>query len=85
MEPSYEGGDFCAGLTVGYEARNVGQEDVYISTGGVFSRNKATGDILIKSAHKFIQSGKLNNEDQESRFIKVFDEILNKQVNNILN
>ncbi len=56
-----------------------------ISTGGVFSRNKATGDILIKSAHKIIQSGKLNNEDEESRFIKVFDEILNKQVNNILN
>ena len=25
MDPSYEGGDFCQGLTVGFEARKVGQ------------------------------------------------------------
>lgn len=26
MEPTYEGGDFCQGLTVGYEARHMGQD-----------------------------------------------------------
>ncbi|MCL7755016.1 hypothetical protein [Polaribacter sp. Z022] len=56
-----------------------------ISKGGLLSRNKATGDILIKSAHKLIKSGELDKEEEESRFIKVFDEILEEQVNNILN
>ncbi len=26
MDASYEGGDFCQGLTVGYEARHIGQD-----------------------------------------------------------
>ncbi|MGK0235933.1 MAG: hypothetical protein ACI9EK_002476 [Psychroserpens sp.] len=56
-----------------------------VSKGGLLSRNKATGDILIKSAHKLIKSGELDKEEQESRFIKVFDEILDEQINNILN
>ena len=56
-----------------------------VSKGGLLSRNRATGDILIKTAHKLIKSGKLDKEEQESRFIKVFDEILDEQINNILN
>lgn len=56
-----------------------------VSKGGLLSRNKATGDILIKSAHKLIKSGELDKEEEESRFIKVFDKVLEEQVNNILN
>jgi hypothetical protein len=56
-----------------------------VSKGGLLSRNKATGDILIKSAHKLIKSGELDKEEEESKFIKVFDKILEEQVNIILN
>jgi len=56
-----------------------------VSKGGLLSRNKITGDILIKNAHKLVKEGKLNNVTEEERFIKVFDEILTLQLNNILN
>lgn len=56
-----------------------------VSKGGLLSKNRATGDILIKTAHKLIKSGKLDKEEDESRFMKVFDEILEEQINNILN
>jgi hypothetical protein len=56
-----------------------------VSKGGLLSRNKITADILIKNAHKLVKEGKLNNVTVEERFIKVFDEILTVQLNNILN
>lgn len=56
-----------------------------ISKGGLLSKNKATGDIIIKNANELVKSRKFDNETEESRFIKVFDELLNKQINNILN
>ena len=40
MEPSYEGGDFCAGLTVGYKARNIGQEFAVNFVKNVFNNKK---------------------------------------------
>lgn len=56
-----------------------------VSRGSTFSRNKAKGDFLIKRAHKLVNEGKLNNINEEERFIKVFDSILTEQLNNILN
>lgn len=56
-----------------------------VSKGGLLSRNKITGDLLIKNAHKLVREGKLNNVTEEERFIKVFDNILSVQLNNILN
>lgn len=56
-----------------------------ISKGGILSRNKATGDIIIKNAHKLVKQGKLDSITEEKRFIKVFDNILQEQLNNILN
>ena len=56
-----------------------------VSKGGLLSRNKAKGDLLISAANKFIKSGELDKEEEESKFIKVFDKILEEQVNNILN
>jgi len=56
-----------------------------VSKGGFLSRNKITGDILIKNAHKLVKEGKLNNITEDERFIKVFDIILTEQLNNVLN
>jgi hypothetical protein len=56
-----------------------------VSKGGLLSRNKAKGDILISAANKLIKSRELDKEEEASRFIKVFDKILEEQVNNILN
>jgi len=56
-----------------------------VSKGGFLSKNKITGDVLIKNAHKLVKEGKLNNVTEEERFIKVFDDILTVQLNNILN
>lgn len=56
-----------------------------VAKGGFFKKNHATGDILISSANKLVKSGELDREKQESRFIKVFDKILDEQINNILN
>jgi len=56
-----------------------------VSKGGTFSKNKATGDILIKNANELIKVGKFNSETEESRFLKVFDYLLEIQVKNILN
>jgi len=56
-----------------------------VSKGGFLSKNKITGDVLIKNAHKLVREGKLNNVTEEERFIKVFDDILTVQLNNILN
>ena len=43
MDPSYEGGDFCQGLTVGYEARHVGQAAAVNFVKNVFN-NKMNKD-----------------------------------------
>jgi hypothetical protein len=56
-----------------------------VPRGTTFSRNKAKGDFLIKSAHKLVDDGKLNNITEEERFIKIFDSILTEQLNNIIN
>ncbi len=56
-----------------------------VSKGGVFSKNKATGDLIIKNANKLITQGKFDGENEVSRFIKVFDTLLNEQIKNILN
>ena len=36
MDANYEGGDFCAGLTVGFEGRQVGQRAVMELVQSVF-------------------------------------------------
>ena len=48
-------------------------------------KNKATGDLIIKNANKLITQGKFDGENEVSRFIKVFDTLLNEQIKNILN
>ena len=47
--------------------------------------NKAKGDIIIQEINRIAKSGKYANENEESRFLKIFDEVLEKQLNNILN
>ena len=44
MDSSYEGGDFCQGLTVGYEARSIGQAFAVNFVKGVFNNMKNKGD-----------------------------------------
>jgi hypothetical protein len=56
-----------------------------VAKGGMFSKNKATGDLVIKAANKLIKSAVLDNQKEEARFIKVFDKILEEQLTNILN
>jgi hypothetical protein len=56
-----------------------------VDKGGIFSKNKATGKILIEEANKLIKTGILDNEKQEARFIKIFDTILGNQIIKILN
>lgn len=51
---------------------------------GLFS-NKAKGDIIIQEINKIAKSGTYNNENEESRFVKIFDDVIEKQINNILN
>ncbi len=58
--------------------------DIEVSKGGIFSTNKATGNIMISDAHELIAKGKFDSEEEESRFLKVFDNLLEKQVKNIL-
>ena len=49
----------------------------------VFS-NKANGHIIIKEINKLAHSGEFNNENNPSKFLKIFDTVLEEQVNNIL-
>jgi len=50
----------------------------------VFS-NKAKGDIIIKEINKLAHSGEFKNETDQSKFLKIFDKVLEEQVNKILN
>lgn len=61
--------------------------DKDISKKGIFSlfNNKATGDLIIKNADKVVKQGHFDNETIESRFIKIFDEVLEKQISEIIN
>lgn len=59
--------------------------DNEISTGGLFKKNRATGNIIINDANQLITKGKLDGETEESRFVKVFDRLLEDQLNKILN
>lgn len=53
--------------------------------GGLFSKNKATGDLIIKNVHKIVKDGAFSNEKEEAKFIKVLDVAIENQINNILN
>jgi hypothetical protein len=59
--------------------------DNEVSKGGLLKKNKATANIIINDANQLITKGKLNGETEESRFVKVFDMLLENQLNNILN
>jgi hypothetical protein len=50
----------------------------------IFS-NRAKGDIIIHEVNKVAKSNEFESESDESRFIKIFDKVLEEQVNNILN
>jgi hypothetical protein len=50
-----------------------------------FIRNKAKGDIIIGELNSCSNSKEIKNEDDPSKFIKIFDKVLEKQVNNLLN
>jgi hypothetical protein len=47
--------------------------------------NNAKGDIIIEETNKITKSKEFENEDEESRFIKTFDKVLEEQIQNILN
>lgn len=47
--------------------------------------NKAKGEIIIKELNKLAHSGVFNNETDQSKFLKIFDQVLEEQVNKILN
>jgi hypothetical protein len=60
--------------------------DNEVSRGGLLKRNRATADIIINDANQLIAKGELDGETEESRFVKVFDRLLENQLkNNILN
>jgi hypothetical protein len=46
MDASYEGGDFCSGLTVAYEVRSVGMQLVQVVISGMFNRDDDSVDSL---------------------------------------
>jgi len=50
-----------------------------------FFSNKAKGDIIIEQANKVAKSKEFDDEKEESRFVKIFDKVLEEQVSNILN
>jgi len=47
--------------------------------------NKAKGEIIIKELNKLAHSGAFKNETNQSKFLKIFDKVLEEQVNKILN
>ena len=49
-----------------------------------FFSNKSKGDIIIKEVNKVAKTGNFINEDKESQFIKIFDEVLENQVKKII-
>lgn len=50
----------------------------------IFSK-RLSGDTLIKEINQLVKKGQLNSEHQESKFIKIFDEVLEEQIKKILN
>lgn len=56
-----------------------------VSRGGILKRNKSTADQIIVGADKIINQQTYDDEKPESRFLKVLDDVLTEQVNNILN
>jgi hypothetical protein len=51
-----------------------------------WKKNNKTADVIINDANQMISDGKLDGEAEESRFIKIFDRLLENQLkNNILN
>ncbi len=53
-------------------------------TSNIFS-NKAKGDIIIKGLDKEAHSGVFDNEETAAQFLKIFDTVLEKEINKILN
>jgi hypothetical protein len=48
-------------------------------------RNYAKGDIIIGELNNLVHSGTYKSEKDPSKFLKIFDEVLEEQVNNLLN
>lgn len=47
-------------------------------------KNYANGDIIIRELNKLADKGTYKNEDDPSKFLKIFDDVLENQVNNLL-
>lgn len=50
-----------------------------------FGRSNSRGDIIIKQLNNLANKGTYKNENTPSMFLKIFDEVLEEQVNNLLN
>ncbi|MCH4552211.1 hypothetical protein [Aestuariibaculum lutulentum] len=56
-----------------------------VSRGGLFKRNKSSADLIIKEADLIIKNKTYDDEGDESKFLKVLDDVLTQQLTNILN
>ena len=50
-----------------------------------FFSNKAKGDIIIKEADTITKEGTYKNENEASRFLKIMDDVMDKQIKKLIN